>query len=335
MATTRAFGMTATTLLDGRILVVAGTEFAALPSAELFDPASGIWTTTGSMHEARSGHTATLLADGRVLVTGGSIVHTSALRTAEIFDPATGAWSTVAPMSAERTGHTSTLLDDGSVLVTGGHLATDDASLTQEFTAYPLGDGPLASAQRFDPATGRWTPAGTMAVGRYGHTATLLSDGTVLVAGGVTADGSTPTAEVFDPVGRHVAPGGRHEPGATRAGRGRAAGRLGARRGRRSGGRPRERGALHPSLGEDRADRVPDPAEAAAAGRRLVAQRLALGDLDRAPAEQPHGGRERRVLDRVDEAGDAGRRADPDRHLQDLAAELGGARRAAPRRRSG
>ena len=200
MATTRAFGMTATTLRDGRILVVAGTEYAALPSAELFDPASGIWTTTGSMHEARSGHTATLLADGRVLVTGGSIVHTSALRTAEIFDPATGAWSTVAPMSAERTGHTSTLLDDGSVLVTGGHLATDDASLTQEFTAYPLGDGPLASAQRFDPATGRWTPAGTMAVGRYGHTATLLSDGMVLVAGGVTADGSTPAAEVYDPV---------------------------------------------------------------------------------------------------------------------------------------
>ena len=103
-------------------------------------------------------------------------------------------------MSTERTGHTSTLLDDGSVLVTGGHLAIDDASLTQEFTAYPLGDGPLASAQRFDPATGRWTPAGTMTVGRYGHTATLLSDGTVLVAGGVTADGSTPTAELYDPV---------------------------------------------------------------------------------------------------------------------------------------
>ena len=199
MRTARAFGMTATTLRDGRVLVIAGTEYAGLPSAELLDPVSGSWTPAALLKEARSGHTATLLADGRVLVTGGSLIHATAMASAEIYDPVHDTWTSVAPMSTERTGHTSTLLDDGSVLVTGGHLATEDAALTQDFTPDPSGDGPLASAERFDPATGRWTPAGTMAVGRYGHTATLLSDGTVLVAGGRAADDRTATAEIFDP----------------------------------------------------------------------------------------------------------------------------------------
>ena len=186
IAAARGWGHTATTLLDGRVLVAGGTEFAALPSAELFDPATVTWTLTGSMHEARSGHTATLLRDGRVLVTGGSVVHSAAMASAEIYDPATGTWTLVAPMSTGRVGHTATLLDDGTVLVSGGHLGIADP-------------GPQASSERFDPATGRWSDAGSMLVGRYQHTATLLVDGRVLIAGGRTADGATAAAELYDP----------------------------------------------------------------------------------------------------------------------------------------
>ena len=138
------------------------------------------------MHEARSGHTATLLVDGRVLVTGGSIVHDSATASAEIYDPAAGTWTLVAPMSIGRVGHTATLLDDGTVLVSGGHLGIADP-------------GPQASSERFDPATGRWSDAGSMLVGRYQHSATLLVDGRVLIAGGRTADGATAAAELYDP----------------------------------------------------------------------------------------------------------------------------------------
>ncbi len=186
MATARGWGHTATTLLDGRVLVVGGTEFAGLPSAELYDPDSRAWSPTGSMHEARSGHTATLLDDGRVLVTGGSIVHDSATSSAEVYDPAAGTWTLVAPMSIGRVGHTATLLDDGTVLVSGGDLGIADP-------------GPQASSERFDPATGRWSDAGSMLVGRYQHSATLLFDGSVLIAGGRTADGATAAAELYDP----------------------------------------------------------------------------------------------------------------------------------------
>ena len=186
-AMARGSGHTATTLLDGRVLVVGGTEFAGLASAEVYDPATQAWSPTGAMHEARAGHTATLLGDGRVLVTGGSIVHDSAAASAETYDPATGTWTEVAPMKIGRVGHAATLLDDGTVLVTGGHLGI----------AAP---GPQAASERFDPVTGRWSDAGTLLVGRYRHTATLLFGGRVLIAGGDTADGATATAEVVDPI---------------------------------------------------------------------------------------------------------------------------------------
>ena len=187
MASARGFGHSATTLSDGRVLVAGGTEFAGLPSAELFDPETGTWTLTGTLHEAHSGHSATLLRDGRVLVTGGSIYHEVAIASAEVYDPATGTWTLAASMPTERVGHAATLLGDGTVLVTGGHLALMD-------------DGPQASSERFDPVTGQWSDAGSLHVGRYQHTATLLPGGWVLVAGGRTAADRTATAELYDPV---------------------------------------------------------------------------------------------------------------------------------------
>src|SRR5436190_21371369 len=90
-------GHTATLLPDGKVLVaggghtsVAGAEFTPITSAELFDPATGIWTPTGSMAEPRDRHTATLLPNGQVLVVGGNAYD---VRTAEIYNPATGLWS--------------------------------------------------------------------------------------------------------------------------------------------------------------------------------------------------------------------------------------------------
>jgi hypothetical protein len=66
---------TATRLLDGRVLVTGGVSLTAggqsLTESEIYDPATGSFSMTGSLHVGRRRHTATLLPDGRVLVVGG------------------------------------------------------------------------------------------------------------------------------------------------------------------------------------------------------------------------------------------------------------------------
>ena len=120
---TGRYAHTATLLSNGKVLVAGGYNFASswLSSAELYDPASGTWTNTGSMAAGRYAHTATLLPNGKVLVTGG--INWSAggcLSSAELYDPASGTWTVTGPLITGRDAHTATLLPDGQVLVAGG-----------------------------------------------------------------------------------------------------------------------------------------------------------------------------------------------------------------------
>lgn len=195
----------ATLLDDGRVLVtggIIGGQFVS--AAELFDPAAGTWKATAPMRQGRLGHTATLLSDGRVLVAGGVVagegVPTGFSDSAELFDPGAGTWAEVAKMPTLRAEHTATLLGDGTVLIAGGH------------------DGPQTPALRdallFDPKAGTWaTVPRLMGTGRAAHTATLLRDGTVVLAGGSEArdhgGGGRPlrSTELFDPAAGDWQPG--------------------------------------------------------------------------------------------------------------------------------
>jgi len=181
----RTGGETATLLQDGLVLVTGGDDDSpaskALASAELYDPKAGTFRLTGSMTTARTYHTATLLPDGQVLVAGGFDSSGAALDTAELYDPATGEFVSTSHMGQAFDGHTATLLADGRVLVVGGN-----ASCVQEM--------PLASAELYDPATGTFSPTGSMATARDGQSATRLGDGRVLIAGG-----DNNTAELYDP----------------------------------------------------------------------------------------------------------------------------------------
>jgi WD40 repeat protein len=152
-------GHTATLLPDGRVLIAGGVD----ASAELYDPASGTFSSTGSMSEGRSGHTATLLADGTVLVTGPD-------NTAELYSPGTGTFA-VAGQRHAGLGATATLRSDGTVLVAGGHSS-----------GYRLVS--TSTAELFAPESGGFMATGPLITARDGHTATLLTDGSVLVTGG-------------------------------------------------------------------------------------------------------------------------------------------------------
>jgi hypothetical protein len=137
---------TTTLLSDGKVLAAGGIDDASdsdfvNSSAELFDPALGLWFLTGSMREPREGHTATLLADGRVLVAGGQAFSRKILGTSEFYDPATGGWIPTASMNTARYDHTATILLDGRVLVAGGR---------------PVMGRPTRETEIYDPSNGTW-----------------------------------------------------------------------------------------------------------------------------------------------------------------------------------
>jgi N-acetylneuraminic acid mutarotase len=239
----RRAAFTATLLPDGQVLVAGGQSEdengnTYLTSAELYDPATGTWSPTGSSLFFQSWHTATLLPSGKVLAAGGS---PGAL--AELYDPATGSWSLTGAMNSPREGHTAALLPNGKVLVAGGFdqgsgivastelydpatnswsAAANMGTARAEHTATLLPNGKvlvvggtsgsslLPSAELYDPTTNSWSEAGSLSAARYGHTATLLTSGKVMVAGGFDGFGYVTAAELYDPATNSWTPAGSH-----------------------------------------------------------------------------------------------------------------------------
>ncbi|WP_437310881.1 kelch repeat-containing protein [Sorangium sp. So ce388] len=179
---------TATLLPDGQVLVAGGRSVhGLLDSVVVLDVSSSAWQSLSPVLTARFDHTATLLQDGRVLIAGGSDVSNS-LYSAEALDPASGTLLPLPPMLTSRMLHTATLLQDGRVLVAGGLENPPGRELSTD------------RAEVFDPDSDAWLPLPPMLAARYWHTATLLQDGRVLVAGGQNDyDGMHGRAEVFDP----------------------------------------------------------------------------------------------------------------------------------------
>jgi Bacterial Ig-like domain (group 2)/Galactose oxidase, central domain len=195
---------TATLLPDNKVLVAYGsnssaytnaTGYVGLSSIEVYNAGTGTFTEiVGESGAGIYGHTGTLLQNGNVLLAGGFFNSvwdyggSISDNGAGLYDSATGVFSGTGNMTANRGDHTATLLADGKVLIAGG--ADQDST----------GTG-LASAELYDPSTGTFTRTGSMAVGRFLHTATLLQSGKVLIVGGALTSASDPvaTAEVYDP----------------------------------------------------------------------------------------------------------------------------------------
>jgi hypothetical protein len=180
---------TATALANSQVIVAAGSGGQLLCSIETYDPTTGIFTSPSVFMKAvRTGHGTTRLADGRVLLTGGQDAYSNVNSSAEIYDPAAGSFSlTTGLMNQGRYGHTATILQNGNVLVVGGYSDSAGANL-------------VPTAELFNPVSGTFSPTSSPNVPRAYHTATLLGNGMVLIAGGEIAGPQTTTSiELYDP----------------------------------------------------------------------------------------------------------------------------------------
>lgn len=190
----------AAALPDGRVLVFGGwVDGRVSATTEVFNPATGKSLAGPAMAAPRNAPAVVRLADGRILIAGG--YDGSDVRSdAEIFDPATGRLTATGPLATARSGATATLLTDARVLIVGG--GRPDRAPTRA----------LASAEMFDPATGRFSPAGQLAQGRYKHGALRLANGDVLIVGGSDArdyDGKLRSVERFDVAAGRFVPAGK------------------------------------------------------------------------------------------------------------------------------
>jgi hypothetical protein len=241
------YSHTATQLTDGRVLFVGGEGAASvLGSAEIYDPAAGTVSTTGSLNTPRTAHAAVLLSGGslagQVLIIGGLDATNTPLTTMELYDPGTGAFSLLpATLASGRANLSATVIPDGRVVIAGGNGSTQvEAFQPVSGTVAVIGsmlqarqfhtatllpgsrvlfvggawNGQLAGAEVCDlsQATPTFTATGNMAVPRMNHSATVLPSGIVLVAGGgdivPPSFSTTASAELFDPASLQFFPTG-------------------------------------------------------------------------------------------------------------------------------
>lgn len=198
-------GQTSTSLTDGSILVAGGYDTSTgLSSAEIYAPTANLFILTGSMTTPRYYDTATLLNNGMVLIVGGTdneLGMAGILSSAELYNPTTGEFNPTGSLHYARYAHTATLLGDGTVLIIGGY---GPSNLTVAPTS------PLPYVEIYNPASGDFTLTADLNTARYLHTATLLGNGSVLVAGGYGGSaeegfGYLASAEIYNFVNPPVA----------------------------------------------------------------------------------------------------------------------------------
>ena len=199
MMTAIRLGLTATLLSGGKVLIAGGlnNHNISQATAELYDPRTDSFTAVAAaMTAARAVHAAVRLRNGKVLIAGGSVdaILSHALNSAELYDPRTRTFTATKPMASARTGLAIAPLPFNSALVSGGNDQTSTI---------------LDTAEVFVPGFGGFVPvANVMTEPREFHTATALTGGQVLVAGGdKNSQNATASTDFYNPRTNSFAPG--------------------------------------------------------------------------------------------------------------------------------
>ena len=182
MGTPRALAA-ATLLAGGKVLVAGGQTTATdlTPSAETYDPGTGTWTAVvNTMSDPRAYASAIALPDGKVLIGGGESARgTATTASTDFYDPATNRFSPGPAMNVPRAGFGLTSLPGGQALVLGGFFITGG------------NDNVDPKAQFYNPSTNAWASLAPMPLAKTLGTATRLTNGDILWAGGSNDVGET------------------------------------------------------------------------------------------------------------------------------------------------
>jgi N-acetylneuraminic acid mutarotase len=188
-------GSVAAALLAWRSVGARHFEPGLLDSSALYTPAG--WRAAGRLAQPRCHPQALRLPNGQVLLVGGNTPGTPPVISAERFDLSSSSWYAAGKLLIPRVEYALTDLVNGQALVVGG------ANLANN------GNEPLASAERYSPSSNSWSLAASLLEARKQHSASLLSNGEVLVVGGVGSKGiSLAGAERYDPAKNAWSPAG-------------------------------------------------------------------------------------------------------------------------------
>jgi len=184
----------AAALSNGQLLIATGAYGTGLPStSQVYQPLLLSFAQVGPFAVQRIDQSFGLAAfgNGQALVAGG-YVPGSVLASAEVYQPGSRSFTTTGALHTARAIPAAVTLRDGRVLVAGGFVGA-----TQSW--FPA--TPTASAEIYNPATGTFTPTGSLITARGAPSAVLLNDGRVLFAGGSCGTGGCQltSAELYDP----------------------------------------------------------------------------------------------------------------------------------------